>query len=339
MGRPSLTTKLVRMDRLFDIKSGDFHAVGDLDAGDTPLVSCGDVNHGFIGRFDIPTEFRYCNTITVAYNGQPLTAKFRPYEFGAKDDIGILLPHEPLSDVALIYIAALLNSMCWRFSYGRKCFRTKLGKVQIKVPVVIRKGLIQIDEAYISDVVCLNELDKRPKPVRKRMMAMPAIKWKARRLNEIFDLQRGDFHSLKELGPGSCATVSRTENDNGVVGYFERPEGAEKYSAGLITVSTVSGDAFVQMEDFIATDNVIVCVPHYDMRVTTSYFIASMINHQKWRYGYGRQCYREKLSALIIQVPWRNDRIDESAIAKVVCQQPYWSFVSKARMSIREGVT
>ena len=93
----------VRMDKLFNVKSGDYHStVDELDDGDTPLVSCGDVNHGFIGRFDIPPEKQYRDTITVAYNGQPLTAKFRPYEFGAKDDIGVLIPHQPLGELVLV---------------------------------------------------------------------------------------------------------------------------------------------------------------------------------------------------------------------------------------------
>ena len=79
--------------------------------------------------------------------------------------------------------------------------------------------------------------------------------------------------------------------------------------------------------NFIATDNVIVCVPLRDMRITTAYFIASMINHQKWRYGYGRQCYKEKLSVLTIQLPWRNGEINEIAIEKIIKRQSYWPYV------------
>ena len=318
----------VRMDELFDVKSGDYHAIDELDEGDTPLVSCGAIDHGFIGRFGIPPKKRYRDTITVAYNGWPLIAKFRPYEFGAKDDIGVLIPHQPLGELALVYIAALLNSMCWRFSYGRKCFRTKLRQMEIDVPAVRHKGLVRIDESNIGAVVGMRGLDMRPKLVKKRRTnTMSLINWEMKCLNDIFELRRGDFHSLKHLGKGSCATVSRTENDNGVVGYFEQPEGSTKYAPGLITVSTVSGDAFVQVEDFIATDNVIVCMPSGDMRITTAYFIAAMINHQKWRYSYGRQCYKEKLSVLTIQVPWRNGGVDEIAIEKIVKRQPYWPYV------------
>ena len=326
----------VRMEQIFKIKSGDYHAVSELDYGNIPLVSCGEVNHGFIGRFDIPPERRYSNAVTVAYNGSPLTTKYRPYEFGAKDDVGVLLPHKPLSDLTLAYVAALLNSMRWRFSYGRKCFRNKLSQMEIEIPAVCQDGHIAVDESYIAEAVRVQDLDVRPEVSKGELpeKAVPIKKWETKRLDELFVLQRGDFHSLKDLDSGSFATVSRTERDNGVVGYFERPEGSTEYQPGLITVSTVSGDAFVQAMEFIATDNVIICVPPCNMRIATAYFIAAMINNQKWRYSYGRQCYKEKLSALSIQVPLRDGHIDEAAIEDIVERQPYWPYVS-SRMTAR----
>ncbi len=319
----------VRMDQVFKIKSGDYHAVSELDYGQIPLVSCGEVNHGFIGRFDIPIEHRYSNAVTVAYNGKPLTAKYRPYEFGAKDDVGVCLPHKPLSDLALVYLAALLNSMRWRFSYGRKCFRNKLSQMEIDIPAVRQGGHIRIDESHIAKLAHVQNLDMRPvsEEHENQKKIAPILKWETRRLDELFLLQRGDFHSLKDLRTGTYATVSRTERDNGVVGYFERPEGSMQFQPGLITVSTVSGDAFVQVTEFIATDNVIVCIPRNGKRITTACFMAAMINNQKWRYSYGRQCYKEKLSALSIQVPMRDGHIDEAAIETIVERQPYWPYV------------
>ena len=90
--------RFVAIDSLFSVRSGDFHATDkELDPGAVPLVSCGDVNHGLVGFFDIPKVKQYRDAITVAYNGQPMTAKYRPYAFGAKDDIGILEPLVPMS--------------------------------------------------------------------------------------------------------------------------------------------------------------------------------------------------------------------------------------------------
>src|SRR3990167_8251652 len=127
MGQQYRTYKVAE---LFAVNSGDFHALSELDAGDVPLISCGDLNNGLVGYFDIPEKKRYDHAITVAYNGSPLTTKFHPYPFGAKDDVAVLTPLKPMGECAVMYVAALLNRMTWRYSYGRKCFKEKLGSVE-----------------------------------------------------------------------------------------------------------------------------------------------------------------------------------------------------------------
>src|SRR4051812_32796177 len=65
----------MRIGRLFDVRSGDVHALTEVDPGATPLISCGEMTNGFIGRYDIPPDQQYSRAITVAYNGSwPLTS-------------------------------------------------------------------------------------------------------------------------------------------------------------------------------------------------------------------------------------------------------------------------
>ncbi|GAH32960.1 unnamed protein product [marine sediment metagenome] len=139
-----------RMDALFDVVSGDFHATRELDPGPIPLISCGDVDNGLVGYFDIPADKTYRNCVTVAYNGQPLTSKFHPYVFGAKDDVAVLLPRQEMPDTTLTYVAAMLNVMMWRYSYGRKCFREKLRNVRLPIPMRERGVGEQIDHDSVA---------------------------------------------------------------------------------------------------------------------------------------------------------------------------------------------
>lgn len=317
----------IQLRKLFDIKSGDYHALHELAPGSVPLVSCGDIDHGFIDRFDIPQEKRYANVITVAYNGHyTLTAKYRPYEFGAKDDVGILLPRQKADELSLVYVVALINALRWRYSYGRKCFKGKLGDLLVGVPVQTNGAAVRIDNEGIREAISVAELDLRPPHGQSTVGAPTRTDWVTKRLDEIFHLIRGDFHSLGALGRGPWPTVSRTTNDNGVAGYYEQPEGSNVYPPGTITVSTVGGDAFVQSREFIVTDNVIVLQPRAEMPLETVVLIAAMINQQKWRYGYGRQCYQRKLSGMTVEVPWRTGGLDQDAAKTLVRQQPYWDY-------------
>ena len=318
------------LDDLFIVKSGDIHATNELDPGSIPLVSCGSIGHGLVGHFDIPKECRYQHSLTVAYNGSwPLLAKFHPYEFGAKDDVAVLIPRKPMQDSTLLYIAALLNSMTWRYSYYRHCYRDKVRKTVITLP--IRKDGDQrwIDEASIAKLLKVDAKKLTPKRGEARPIPVPIVQWKSISVSSLFDVDRGDFHSLAALDPGKYMTVSRIAEDNGVVGFFDKPDGAKVYPGGQITVSTVGGDAFVQLQNFIATDNVLILLPKRPMKRATLFCIAFMLNQQKWRYSYGRQCYKTKFATTKIWMPVdQKGDIDEVSIEALTRNTSYWSAVN-----------
>jgi hypothetical protein len=133
---------------LFDLTPGKFHATSELDPGSVPLISCGEENNGLIGHFDIADQDTHERALTVAFNGFPLTTNFHPYRFGAKDDVAVLVPKEPMNDPVLIYVASMLNAMRWRYSYGRKCYREKLRNVEIQLPVA-RGGIDDVVPAAL----------------------------------------------------------------------------------------------------------------------------------------------------------------------------------------------
>ncbi len=324
-----------KIDRLFYIKSGDYHANAELDAGQIPLIACGELENGFVGYFDIPPDNIYRRAITVAYNGRPLTAKFHPYAFGAKDDVAVLIPHAPMQDTTLLYIAAQLNRMTWRYSYGRKCYREKLQNVSISVPLTKQNGEPIVDEDAIASLLDKPFTAYIPKKAAHSDIQIPQIKWERFSILALFDLTRGDFHSMANLDEGEYMTVSRVTSDNGVVGYFDRPNGAKVYKRGKVTVSTVGGDAFIQLDDFIATDNIIICSPKTELRPTTLFFVAFMLNQLKWRYSYGRQCYREKFERVTIDLPADDSgNLDENVMQRIVEQVGYWSLI-RERLSVK----
>ncbi len=274
-------TREFNIEELFKAKSGDFHAIKELDNGDIPLISCGGFDNGLVGYFDIPENKTYSYTLTIAYNGQPLTTKYHPYAFGAKDDVAVLLPRTKLQEKTLLYIASLFNNQSWRYSYGRKCFKRKLRKLSLNLPVT-PSGTI--DEQYISSLFP-SVRDVLPLKNDVKIMDYQCASWKLFKVTELFDLERGGFHSLSHLDEGDVNTVSRTSYNNGVVGQYAPPEKVRLYESCLITVSTVTGDAFVQPDQFIATDNVVICKPKKPCELAGVFFMALMINRVKWRYS------------------------------------------------------
>ena len=134
----------VRVDTLLDLMAGDYHSLSEMSDGQMPIVSCADLGNGVIGIYAVPPAATFRDCLTIAFNGSPLTTKLHPYNFGAKDDVAVAKPRSALPPEALVFIQATLNSERWRFSYYRKCFRAKLGRLRLELPVT-NDGSLDLD--------------------------------------------------------------------------------------------------------------------------------------------------------------------------------------------------
>jgi len=203
-------------------------------------------------------------------------------------------------------------------------------------PEEIQSGL---EDSLRNTFAYLIKIDKAV--VEPKLLAPPSLglseepktpyKWEKFLVKEIFELRRGHFHSLAALDKGEYPTISRVSTDNGFVGFYAKPEGAEILPSKTITVSTVSGDAFVQPVPFLATDNVVLCTPkkgHRHLSVASLYFIALMMNRVKWRFSYGRQCYMTKYTKTEIYLPIREDEsLDVDYMESLVKRAKYWRII------------
>jgi hypothetical protein len=313
-----------RIDDLFDFSTGDYHATKELDEdGDVPLISCGERNNGLVGYYSIPEENRYSHTITVAYNGRPLTAKYHPYEFGAKDDVAVLSPKQDMSKKVLIYIATVLNTQKWRYSYGRKCYKSKFKYVSLPLPVDSDDNL---DTEYIESLYDSLEFDIPHK--ERSNISLEEPRWEKEQISNYFEVQQGDFNALPKEN-GDMPTISRKTENNGIKGHFKPPEGAEIYEPGKITISTTSGKAFVRLQQFIASDKVVILTPKVDMSLSMLHFFQMMIDYESWRYSYGRSCFGTKVSDLEIYLPKKTDEdsLHRGFAKTVITSAPYWNYV------------
>ena len=125
----------IALTDIFDLRSGDYHKADDLTDGPYPLVSCGNKDNGLVRFCEVPPEHVYENCLTVAYNGHPLVTKYHPYKFAAKDDVAVLVPKKTLRVTTLLFVQMMLLKETWRYSYGRKCFKNKLIRAVINLPI------------------------------------------------------------------------------------------------------------------------------------------------------------------------------------------------------------
>ncbi len=132
------------------IKTGNYHKSSELDDGNIPLVSCVSVDCGFEGFYNIENKNHIMqNAITIASDGQPLTSFYHYYKFTTKDNVLICKPLKPYKFTTLLFFVTQINSLKWRFSYGRKCYENKVDQLKIFLPINSKN---EIDEEYLNSV-------------------------------------------------------------------------------------------------------------------------------------------------------------------------------------------
>lgn len=187
----------------------------------------------------------------------------------------------------------------------------------------------------LAFLIKINRAILNPKIIRQTPLAIRQrpTQWRKFFVTDFFDLKRGNFHSIANLDAGTYPTISRVSTDNGLVGFYDKPNRARIWNPGTITVSTVTGDAFVQPLPFIATDNVVLCIPnaqHERMSLTEIFFVRLMIEFVKWRYSYGRQCYKTKFAKTEITLPvTSNGEPDKEYMREVVESTTHWPLVQE----------
>lgn len=302
------------LTEIFDVVKGSGEYFSKVESGDVPLISATSVNNGVIGRTDQVATFKAPCITVERVAGQ---AYVQLEDFATvPDDLTVLIPKDEMSTEQLLYVAAVINASKWRFSYGRKLTKTRL------------KKLIDIDLSKMPTTMAA-DIDRFTIKTPTTAKPEPPHRFQEKLVTDYFDLVHGNFHSLDELDEGPIATVSRVTYNNGVVGRFEQPDRAVIHPALTLTVSTTSGDAFLQLEEFMATDNVVVLVPKNPYSLYFLLYVQAVINRTKWRYYYGRQCYKNRFAKTKIYLPLNSDgSLDESYIEQIVKSSPGWEELS-----------
>ena len=108
-------------------------------------------------------------------------------------------------------------------------------------------------------------------------------------ISDIFHICYGnqfDFSKMEVTDDG-INFISRGSTNNGFVAKVKPYDGAEPFSAGLITV-TMGGSyllaSFVQPKPFYTAQNIKVLTPKKEMDLTTKLFYCAAIQHNRFRY-------------------------------------------------------
>lgn len=303
------------IENVFHVERGKGGYRESLEFGNTPLVSATCINNGVLDFVDADPIFK-APCITVERVGG--NAFVQPVDFiTVPDDISVLIPKEEMSLETLFYVAVIINSHKWKYNYGRKLTGTRLKKIEITLSNFKHNDIDFNRYVKLKYESSTNKLDTN--------YSMNSISFEKFTMESLFSIKSGDYHVASELDEGSIPLVSCGEINNGIIGYYDIPE-KNQYSHSLtVAYNGKPLTSFYHSYVFGTKDDVAICTPKKTMPITTLIFIQFQLNEERWRFSYGRKCYRAKLMSTKINLPVDEDgEIAHQLIKKLVINSTYW---------------
>jgi hypothetical protein len=126
------------------------------------------------------------------------------------------------------------------------------------------------------------------------------------KLTDIFDIKQGkslELINCEEYEDGFCF-ISRTSTNNGIAARVKELDYLEPMSAGAITVA-LSGSvlsSFYQEEPFYTAFHIACLYPKIELTQEEMLFYCAIIEHNKYRYNFGRQANKTLKHILVPQI-------------------------------------
>jgi 16S rRNA A1518/A1519 N6-dimethyltransferase RsmA/KsgA/DIM1 with predicted DNA glycosylase/AP lyase activity len=126
------------------------------------------------------------------------------------------------------------------------------------------------------------------------------------KLTDIFDIKQGkslELINCEEYENGICF-VSRTSTNNGIAARVKEPDYLEPMPAGAISVA-LSGSvlsSFYQEEPFFTAFHIACLYPKMKLTQEEMLFYCAIIEHNKYRYNFGRQANKTLKNILVPQI-------------------------------------
>lgn len=295
--------------------------------GTLPAVQSGGKDRGILGYIDIDyvksrdytTAFEPC--LTVARSGTAGCVHFFDSGCVVGDSAKILLLKQKQSREVYLFLQTILNSLRYKYSYGRKVTSAKYAQEIICLPETSDgEPNWQWVEEYIKSL--------HAEPITTANTVAHATDfhtedWKPFYLHKLFNAHMGngiDANKTDSINP-RYNYVSRNSTDNGVVGTVDEIDGECLMPAGSLTLSLGGeylGAAFVQDEPYYTAQNVAVLEPKFDMSLYSKLFISTLIRKESRTLfqAFGRELNTHYKTDFTIRLPVLKDSAGAPVIDK-----------------------
>ncbi len=295
------------------------------ETGTVPFVSSTSMNNGvscFCNEESIDG-----NCITVSTNGDCFDAFYQPNRIAVSSDVDVLY-NDNLNRYNALFICSILRLEKFKWDYGRKPKNDKVFKTLIMLPFSANNPN-EPDWDYMENFIKSIWI-KNLKTNNSFRESIDVKKWKMFPYREVFnEIYKGKAQTSESTQPCSCYEsnkvlyVTRTDLNNGVVGYVLYDEAFDIEDGNAIIIGDTTATCFYQENKFITGDHIVVLRSNF-LNKFNGLFIATMIKNEKYRFSYGRAFKKSLIEESKIFLPQDKDgRIDWEYMENFIKNLPY----------------
>ena len=150
----------------------------------------------------------------------------------------------------------------------------------------------------------IQEIDKKSLILNNKLnLSDTILDWQYFSLSDLFTIAGSKSFTKKQIREhrkGKYPYVVTSSENNGVQGFYNH----YTEEGGVLTIDSATvGSCFYQPLKFSASDHVEKLIPKFDMSVYVALFIQTIINMERFRYGYGRKFAQMRIKKTKIKLP------------------------------------
>lgn len=301
---------MIPLHKLFDIFYGNQFDLNKMQLlpvtnGGIPFVGRSSENHGVsasVAPLSGVTPYE-AGLITVALGGTKLLSSFiqeRP--FYTAQNVAVLKPKAQMTFSDKLFMCLAIRHNRFRYSaFGREANRT-LKNLLVPEPTEFPNW--GNGSGDLIEDLSQPETGKFPKLLNPK-------DWKYFELQDLFTITRGRGPRKKDLdGQGGTPVVTSIDSNNGWTGFTTTTPCHPGNTIGVNRNGSV-GEAFYQPVDFCSTEDVHIFNPKFRMNPFIALFLTTLIQKEKYRFGYGRKWGIERMKQTRIRLPVRQNNMPD----------------------------
>lgn len=314
-----------RVGRKIQVPTGSWIAAKNLEAGPTPRITVSGVNNGVAGYYKDVNDANYRvyqNFISVSFLG---TVFYQANRASLDMKVHCLKPRDVLLNERIAsFLVTMIRVALGNVEYSDQISSTVLPDLELILPADVsgEPDWTYMDE-YMSAVMKESEVSLESlKQAHGEKRTVDTSEWKEFAIGKLFNVVKGTRLTKANMTPGDIRFIGSSAMNNGCTAMVGNTENMHPSNTITVCYNGSVGETFYQDQPFLASDDVNVLYPKFDMTREIALFIVPLIKSVSTRYNYIDKWKREDMIADAIKIP-----VDASG-------EPDWAYMDEYMRNI-----